>query len=322
MRQAGRFLESYRKVRAENDVMTICKTPELAARVTVSAVEELGVDAAILFADIMLPLDALGVELELVDGVGPVIQNPVVSKEDVERLEGFSGKDHVPYVLDAIDAVKRALDGNVPLIGFSGAPFTLGSYLVEGRPSRDFAKTKKMMYSQPDLWEALMSRLTTIVSNYLLAQASAGVDAVQLFDTWSGCLSPTDYQEFVLPYNKGIIESLSGTGIPRVHFGVGTAGILGGMREAGGEVIGVDWRVPIDQAWDQVGDMAIQGNLDPAVLLGKGSLVEARTREILSRIGGRPGHIFNLGHGVLPDTSAEAARSLVQFVHRTTQKYR
>ncbi|HEX4920654.1 MAG TPA: uroporphyrinogen decarboxylase, partial [Candidatus Bathyarchaeia archaeon] len=230
MRQAGRFLESYRKVRAENDVMTICKTPELSAKVTVSAVDELGVDAAILFADIMLPLEALGVKLELVDGVGPVIQDPVARKEDVETLEGFSPKDHVPYVMDAIDTVKQSLDEKVPLIGFSGAPFTLASYLIEGRPSRDFAKTKRMMYSQPELWDALMSRLTRIVSSYLLAQSRAGVDAVQLFDSWSGCLSPTDYREFVLAYNKKIIESLSDTCIPRIHFGVGTAGILGTVR--------------------------------------------------------------------------------------------
>lgn len=322
MRQAGRFLESYRKVRAENSVMTICKTPELSAKVTESAVEELGVDAAILFADIMLPLDALGVELELVDGVGPVIRKPVVSKEDVMRLEGFSAKDHVPYVHDAIHAVRQKLDGKVPLIGFSGAPFTLGSYLIEGQPSRDFAKTKKMMYSQPELWEAIMSRLTRIVSSYLVSQVRAGVDAIQLFDSWSGALSPADYREFVLPYNKKIMEDLSVTGIPRIHFGVGTAGILGIMREAGGEVIGVDWRVPIDEAWDQVGNVAIQGNLDPATLLGKQSLVEARAREILSRIGGRPGHVFNLGHGVLPETPPESARSLVQFVHKTTRQHR
>ena len=322
MRQAGRYLESYQKVRAQNDVLTICKTPELSAKVTVAAVDELGVDAAILFADIMLPLDALGVKLELVDGVGPVIQKPVGNMEDVEKFEGFAPKDQVPYVIDSIRLVKQILDDRIPLIGFSGAPFTLASYLIEGRPSRDFARTKKMMYSQPDVWNALMSRLSIIVSSYLQAQISAGVDAVQLFDSWSGCLSPTDYQEFVMPYNKEILETIGTNPIPRVHFGVGTAGILRIMKEAGGDVIGVDWRVPIDKAWEQIGNTAIQGNLDPATLLGGRSLLEARTKEILSRIGGRPGHVFNLGHGVLPETPVENAKELVQFVHKTTRQHR
>ncbi len=322
MRQAGRYLESYQKVRAKNDVLTICKTPELSAKVTVAAVDELGVDAAILFADIMLPLDALGVKLELVDGVGPVIQKPVGNMEDVEKFEGFSPKDHVPYVIDSIRLVKQILDDRIPLIGFSGAPFTLASYLIEGRPSRDFARTKKMMYGQPDLWNALMSRLSIIVSSYLQAQISAGVDAVQLFDSWSGCLSPTDYQEFVMPYNKEILETIGTNPIPRVHFGVGTAGILRIMKDAGGDIIGVDWRVPIDEAWEQIGNLAIQGNLDPATLLGRRSLLEARTKEILSRIGGRPGHVFNLGHGVLPETPVENAKELVQFVHKTTRQHR
>jgi len=322
MRQAGRYLESYQKVRAKNDVLTICKTPELSAKVTVAAVDELGVDAAILFADIMLPLDALGVKLELVDGVGPVIQKPVGNMEDVEKFEGFAPKDQVPYVIDSIRLVKQTLDDRIPLIGFSGAPFTLASYLIEGRPSRDFARTKKMMYSQPDVWNALMSRLSIIVSSYLQAQISAGVDAVQLFDSWSGCLSPTDYQEFVMPYNKEILETIGTNPIPRVHFGVGTAGILRIMKDAGGDVIGVDWRVPIDEAWEQIGNTAIQGNLDPATLLGRRSLLEARTKEILSRIGGRPGHVFNLGHGVLPETPVENAKELVQFVHKATRQHR
>ena len=319
MRQAGRYLDSYRRVRARNDVLTICKTPELSTQVTVAAVDELGVDAAILFADIMLPLEGLGVRLDLVDGIGPVIENPVSKMEDLEKLKSFSPKDHVPYVLDSIGSIKQALDDRVPLIGFSGAPFTLASYLIEGSPSRDFAKTKKMMYSQPDLWKALMSRLSQIVSIYLLSQVHAGVDAVQLFDSWSGCLSPTDYQEFVLPYNKEILESLAETRIPRINFGVGTAGILRTMKDAGGDVIGVDWRIPIDEAWRQVGDVAIQGNLDPATLLGEWHLIEVRTKEILARVGGRSGHVFNLGHGVLPETSPEKAKELVQFVHRTSR---
>src|SRR5438128_3648687 len=282
MRQAGRFLESYRRVRAKNDVLTICKTPELAAKVTVAAVDELGVDAAILFADIMLPLDALGVKLDLVDGTGPVIENPVAAMEDLEKLKGFSPKDHVPYVLDSVRAVKQALDERVPLIGFSGAPFTLASYLIEGSPSRDFAKTKTMMYSQPELWMVLMERLSRIVSSYLLAQVHAGVDAVQLFDSWSGCLSPVDYEEFVLPHTKRIFQQLEGRGVPRIHFGVGTAGLLSDMRETGSDVYGVDWRIPLDEAWKVLGndDVAIQGNLDPATLLSNWTLVETRATEI------------------------------------------
>lgn len=322
MRQAGRYLASYRKIRAENDVLTICKIPELSTKVTVAAVDELGVDAAILFADIMLPLDSLGVKLQLVDGVGPVIQNPVATVEDIEKFEDFYPKDHVPYVLDSVNLIKQTLDERVPLIGFSGAPFTLASYLIEGSPSRDFAKTKKMIYSQPQLWKALMSKLSDIVSSYLNSQVDAGVDAVQLFDSWSGCLSPTDYEQFVLPYNKGILESVASRGVPRIHFGVGTAGLLNIMKNAGGEAIGVDWRVPINEAWDRIGDIAIQGNLDPAALLGDWDIIESRTKEILSRIRGRRGHIFNLGHGVLPETPVEKAKQLVNFVHRATQRHR
>jgi uroporphyrinogen decarboxylase len=321
MRQAGRYLDSYRKVRAKNDVMTICKTPELAAKVTVAAVDELGVDAAILFADITLPLDGIGVKLQLVDGVGPVIQNPVSCREDVENLRGFSPREHVPYVLESVESVKRMLDDRVPLIGFSGAPFTLASYLIEGSPSRDFAKTKKMMYSQPELWNELMARLSRIVESYLKAQIKAGVDAIQLFDSWSGCLSPTDYQEFVMPHNKEILESLAPARVPRIHFGVGTAGILRTMKEAGGDVIGVDWRMPIDDAWNQIGPAAIQGNLDPATLLGRRTLFESRTKEILSRVGGRKGHVFNLGHGVLPETPVENVKELARFVHEATRKH-
>ncbi len=320
MRQAGRFLESYQQIRAEHDVLTICKTPALSAKVTTAAVDELGVDAAILFADIMLPLDALGIKLQLVDGVGPVIQTPVRGMEQVEDLTRFTPKDHVPYVLDAVRLVKKNLDDKIPLIGFSGAPFTLASYLIEGKPSRDFAQTKKMMYSQPDVWKALISKLAKIVSTYLQAQISAGVDAIQLFDSWCGCLSPKDYQEFVLPYTREILDQLRG--VPRIHFGVGNAGILKIMKDAGGEVMGVDWRMPIDEAWDQIGDMAVQGNLEPAVLLGQWGLVQARTEEIISRTKGRKGHVFNLGHGVLPETPVENAKKLVQFVHDSTHQRR
>jgi uroporphyrinogen decarboxylase len=318
MRQAGRYLESYRRVRAKNDVLTICKTPELAAKVTVDAATELGVDAAIIFADIMLPLEGIGQRFKLVDSVGPVVEKPIERMEDVKTIGKFSPKDHVPFVTDAIELVIQQLDGREPLIGFSGAPFTLASYLIEGSPSREFTKTKMMMYSEPEAWKLLMAKLSGMVSDYLLAQIRAGVDAVQLFDSWSGCLSPSDYQEFVLPFNKQIFDRLKPEGVPRIHFGVGTAGILKAMREAGGDIFGVDWRISIDEAWAILGHVAIQGNLDPAILLGANELVQARSKDILARIGGRPGHIFNLGHGVLPDTPPEHVKSLVRFIHGTT----
>ncbi len=320
MRQAGRYLESYQKIRAKHDVLTICKTPELSAKVTTDAISELGVDAGILFADIMLPLEGIGVKLKLVDGIGPVIENPIRDPDGVQRLTPFSPEEHVPYVPDAIRLIKNQLGDRIPLIGFSGAPFTLASYLIEGSPSRDFTQTKKIMYGQSELWRELLSRLSRIVTDYLLAQINAGVDAVQLFDSWSGTLSPADYEEFVMPYNKKILDSLSGRGVPRIHFGVGTAGILSRMREAGGDVFGVDWRISIDDAWRVLGDVAIQGNLDPATLLGTEDLIVQRTKDILSRVAGQPGHVFNLGHGVLPETRPERARTLVQFVHSSTRK--
>jgi uroporphyrinogen decarboxylase len=322
MRQAGRYLESYRKIRAKNDVLAICKTPELSAKVTVDATTELGVDAAIIFADIMLPLEGIGQRFKIIDGVGPVVEKPIERMEDVKAIGKFSPKDHVPFVTDAIELAIHQLDSRIPLIGFSGAPFTLASYLIEGSPSRDFSKTKRMMYAEPEAWKLLMTKLSTTVSDYLLAQIRAGVDAVQLFDSWSGCLSPSDYQEFVLPFNKQIFECLKLAGVPRIHFGVGTAGILKMMREAGGDVFGVDWRILIDEAWSIFDNAAIQGNLDPAILLGTNDLVHARSKDILARIGGRPGHIFNLGHGVLPETPPEHVKSLVQFIHQASRTKR
>lgn len=321
MRQAGRYLESYRRVRAEHDVLEICKTPELSAKVTMDAVKELGVDAAILFADIMLPLEGAGVELEIVDG-GPKIKMPVRNADIIQKIDNFNPQEHVPHVLDAIHLVKSTLADHLPLIGFSGGPFTLASYLIEGGPSRDFTETKKIMYSQPELWNKLLSSLSEMVSNYLTAQVRTGVDAVQLFDSWIGCLSRIDYQEFVLPYTKKTFKSLENRRVPRIHFGVGTAGLLESMSQAGSDVVGVDWRISIDEAWDRLGEHGIQGNLDPATLLGNWRLIETRTKEILSRTNGRPGHIFNLGHGVLPETNPERLKQLVRFVHESTQRHR
>ena len=322
MRQAGRYLESYQKVRAKHDVLTICKTPELSAKITADAVSELGVDAGILFADIMLPLEGIGVKLKLVDGVGPVIERPIENKEQIEGLSGFSPEEHVPYVLDAVSLIKQQLRERVPLIGFSGAPFTLASYLIEGSPSREFTRTKKMMYDQPELWSQLLSGLSRMVTTYLQAQIKAGVDAVMLFDSWSGSLSPADYKDFVLPYNQKILADISGKNVPRILFGVGTAGILSEMRKAESDVFGVDWRLSIDDAWAVLGEAAIQGNLDPATLLASDKLIEERAKDILDRVRGKNGHIFNLGHGVLPQTSAEKARKLVQFVQQSTRSKR
>jgi uroporphyrinogen decarboxylase len=319
MRQAGRYMESYRKIRSQHEVLEICKTPALAAKVTLDAASALGVDAAILFADIMLPLEGMGVGLKILDG-GPSIEKPLRSQEDVDQLGRLDSEKHVGFVLDAVRLIQAELDDQIPLIGFSGAPFTLASYLIEGGPSRDFTQTKKMMYTQPETWSSLLNKLSEMASDYLLAQIRAGVDVVQLFDSWSGCLSASDYEEFVLPYTKYVFDSLAGTRIPRIHFGVGTSGILKEMSKAGGEVFGIDWRIPIDDAWNMLGPVAIQGNLDPAAVLGSWSLVEARSKEILARIADRPGHIFNLGHGVLPETRPEQLQRLVKFIHDSTTK--
>ncbi len=321
MRQAGRSLESYRQIRKDHDVLEICKTPELAATVSVSAVRELGVDAAILFADIMLPLEGAGINLKIIDG-GPRIEKPVRDMEVIEKLEKFSPQEDVPYVLDAVRATKSSLNDQIPLIGFSGAPFTLASYLIEGGPSRDFVETKKIMYGQTELWTRLLNSLSEMVSSYLLAQIKAGADAIQLFDSWVGCLSPIDYQQFVLPSTTKIFEQLENRGVPRIHFGVGTGGLLESMSQVRSDVIGVDWRIPIDEAWEKIRDQGIQGNLDPGTLLGDWKLIEARTREILERIDRRPGHIFNLGHGVLPETNPEQLKKLVRLVHQATEKRR
>ncbi len=315
-------MPSYRKIRSKHDVLTICKTPELAARVALSPVSELEVDAAIIFADIILPLEGMGVNIKLEEGTGPVVERPVRDMDDANQIGEFEPDRDVPHVLEGIRLLQNQLDGHVPVIGFSGAPFTLASYLIEGRPSRDFIETKKVMYNRPDVWELLLTRLSQVVIRYLEAQVKAGVDAVQLFDSWAGSLAPTDYEQFALPFTREIFSKLEGKGVPRIHFGTGTAGILRVMRKAGGDVYGIDWRVPIDESWETLGDVAIQGNLDPATLLGPVHLIQARARDILDRVATRPGHIFNLGHGVLPETLPDHASNLVKFVHSTTRSGR
>jgi len=321
MRQAGRYLPGYREARKAHTVLEICKQPALAAEVTVEAVRTLGVDAAIVFADIMLPLEAMGVSLEIKDRTGPVIDAPLESAEDVARLRPLNPEIDTPFVLEAVHRVREKLGGAVPLIGFCGAPFTLASYLIEGGPSRDFVRTRRFMRAQPETWTALMVHLTEAMSAYLTAQVRAGAQAVQIFDSWVGCLGPRDYRAFVLPHSRRLFESLHELDVPRIHFGTNTASLLDAMREAGGDVFSVDWRIPIDEAWRRVGyDRAIQGNLDPAVLLVNRDAIEAETRDVLDRVDGREGHVFNLGHGVLPDTPVEHARAVVDLVHTLTSR--
>jgi uroporphyrinogen decarboxylase len=315
MRQAGRYMEEYRKLRAQYGFLELCKKPDLAAEIAVTPVERLGVDAAILFADILLPLEPMGVGLEYAQGDGPVIHHPVSSRTHVEQLLEFDPEEALPFVFEAVRKTCAALDGKVPLIGFAGAPFTLASYLVEGGSSRDYLKTKKLIYSNPGAWRGLMERLSSLTTKYLNAQIAAGVKAVQLFDSWAGCLSPEDYERFVLPYTRATITGLT-AGIPVIHFSTGTGGFVKSLRAAGGNIIGVDWRVNLDAAWDALGhDVGIQGNLDPAALLASPKEIRRRVSEILTRAGGRPGHIFNLGHGVLPETPVEHVIAMVEAVH-------
>jgi uroporphyrinogen decarboxylase len=317
MRQAGRSLPEYRKVRESYDLFTICQNPELCAEVTLQPVRRLGVDGAVLFADIMLPVAfGLGVELQLVDGVGPVVEQPIRTPADIDRLRARPADEAVPFVLETIKLLRRELDPSVAVIGFSGAPFTLAGYLIEGKPSREFLLTKTMMYAEPGLWDALMTRLSGLVLDYLLAQVEAGAQVVQVFDSWVGCLSPVDYRRYVMPHMTGIFSELRRAGAPTIHFATGTAGILSLMREAGGDVVGLDWRVDLAEAWRVVGyDRGIQGNLDPALLLGPWPMVEDGARRVIAAAGGRPGHIFNLGHGVLPASPVEHLQRLVEFVH-------
>ncbi len=321
MRQAGRYLPGYRAIRREHSVLEICKTPALATQVTVEAVDILGADAAVLFADIMLPLEPMGVSLEIVDQSGPMIHTPIQTPEDVSQLAPLDPEADTPYVLEAVRRVREKLAGKAALIGFCGAPFTLASYLIEGGPSRDFARTKRFMLTQRDPWTALMTHLADAMSGYLAAQVRAGAEAVQVFDSWVGCLSARDYRAFVLPYTRKLFDDLRELDVPRIHFGTNTGMLLEAMRSAGGDVFSVDWRIPIDEAWRRVGhDRAIQGNLDPAVLLAGSDVIETETRDIVDRVDGREGHVFNLGHGVLPDTPVEHAKAVVDLVHEMTAR--
>ena len=320
MRQAGRYMEEYRKLRSEFSFLELCKRPDLAAEITVTPVEKLGVDAAILFADILLILEPMGLGLEYSKDDGPVIRAQIRSRTDVEELNDFEPAKELSFVVEAVRKCRAALNEKVPLIGFAGAPFTLASYIVEGGGSRNYLKTKKLIYSDPGAWKALMERLARLVAKYLNAQIAAGAEAVQLFDSWAGCLAPGDYQKYVLPYTRATIAAIT-PGTPVINFSTGTAGMLKLVREAGGDVIGVDWRIHLDDAWSSIGhDVGIQGNLDPAALLAKPKEVRWRVEEILNRAAGRPGHIFNLGHGVLPETPVENAVAMVQAVHELSAR--
>lgn len=315
MRQAGRYMAEYRAVRAKVSFLELCRSPDLICEVTVTAAERLGVDAAIIFSDILLPLDPMGIRLEFVSGKGPVLHGAVRSGAAVEELRELEPLASLPYVFEGIRLTRAALKPDVPLIGFVGAPFTLASYMCEGGSSRNFEHTKTLMYRDPGAWHALMQKLTRGLSKHLNAQIAAGVQAVQVFDSWAGALSPSDYREFVMPHTRDLIGALE-PGVPVIHFGTGTAGLLELMRDAGGDVIGLDWRVDLREAWGRVGyDRGVQGNLDPLILLASPETIRMRARAVLEAAEGRPGHIFNLGHGILPQTSVENAIALVEAVH-------
>ncbi len=321
MRQAGRYMPEYRALRAKYTLLELCKNPELATEVTLQPVRAHGVDAAILFADILLPLEPMGAPFEFAKGEGPVIHHPVRDRAAVDALRVIDPEEGLGYVLDAIRMVHKELDGKTPLIGFAGAPFTLASYLIEGGKSSNYALTKRMMYGEPDTWHALMGKFSEVVRRYLHAQVKAGANAVQLFDSWVGSLSPTDYEEFILPHVAHILKDLEKTGVPVIHFGTDTGALLELQQRAGGTVIGVDWRTPIDQAIARLGDgVAVQGNLDPLLLGAPRELLTRRVDDILARARGASGHIFNLGHGILPDTDPAAVKFVVDLVHERTKR--
>jgi uroporphyrinogen decarboxylase len=314
MRQAGRSLPEYRALREKHGMFDIMRSADLTAEVTLQPVRRLGVDAAILFSDIVAPLMAVGVDVEIKPGVGPVFGQPIRTTEDLAQLRHLEPEADMPWMVEAIRGLRAEL--SVPLIGFAGAPFTVASYLVEGGPSREYSHTKALMFGQPELWQQLMDALADMAIASLRAQVGAGASAVQVFDSWAGALDPPTYRQHVLPASTRIFAALADLDVPRIHFGVGTGELLPLLGEAGADVVGVDWRVPIDAAWQRVGDdKAVQGNLDPAVLLAPWDVVAREAANVLTRADGRPGHVFNLGHGVLPDTDPDVLRRLVALVH-------
>jgi uroporphyrinogen decarboxylase len=320
MRQAGRYMKEYRTLRKKFSFLEMCKNPELAAKVTLLPIEKLKVDAAIIFSDILLPLEPMGVKLEFTRNEGPILRNPIREIRQVDSLQIIEPEEDLPFLMETIRIVRKELEGRIPLIGFSGAPFTLASYIIEGGHSTNYVLTKGLMYKDRSAWDRLMEKISEVLVRYLTAQVRSGVQALQLFDSWVGCLSPSDYEEYVLPYSKKVIEG-AGKSVPIVHFATSSSTLLERMKLAGGDVIGVDWRMNLGEAWIRLGyDVAIQGNLDPVVLLGKPDLIEKEVKRILSEAGGRPGHLFNLGHGILPNTPVENVAFLVETVHRYSSK--
>ncbi|HEV3232036.1 MAG TPA: uroporphyrinogen decarboxylase [Candidatus Dormibacteraeota bacterium] len=321
MRQAGRCLAEYRELREAHDILEITRTPELCARVTMMPVGALGVDGAVLYADIMLPLTGMGVPFSIDPGVGPIIHAPVRTAADVERLRIVDAEEATPHLFETIRMLRPQLAGRAALIGFAGAPYTVASYLIEGRPSKDFARSKAMMFGAPETWRRLMETLVEVTVRYLRAQVAAGAQVLQLFDSWAGSLGRLDYEEYVLPHTRRIFERLRDLDVPLIHFGTGTVGLLEPMASAGCDIVSVDWRVPLDEAWARIGfERGIQGNLDPAVMLAPWEVIEREARRVLGFAGDRPGHIFNLGHGVLADTPQDSLARLRELVHQVTAR--
>ncbi len=321
MRQAGRYMAEYRAIRKDHTLLDIIRQPELAAEVTLQPMKQLDVDAAIIFADLLPPLIPMGIDLEYAAGEGPVIHNPVRTAADIERLRPYDPHEHLGATFDAIRLVRRQLPGSKSLIGFAGAPFTLASYLIEGGSSRNYIRTKKLMYGAHDLWDELMHKLVDMSVGYLQGQIQAGADAVQIFDSWVGALSPSDYHRFVFPYVRELVSRLQPLGVPVIVFGTGTSGLLDQLAATGANVVGLDWRVNLDTGWERVGfQRAIQGNLDPVLLFAPQDEIERQVRAILQQAAGRPGHIFNLGHGILPETPVENVQFVADLVHRVTER--
>lgn len=317
MRQAGRYLPEYREIRGDRDILETCRHPEVVVELSLQPLRRMPLDAAIVFSDIMVPLEAIGIPIRVASGTGPVLEEPIRSEADLRRLRPLVPEEDEPYLLEAIRLLRAELQ--VPLIGFAGAPFTLASYLVEGGPSRDLARTKALLHGEPTIWARLMEVLADLCVTHLRAQIEAGAQAVQVFDSWVGTLEPEDYERAVLPHTRTVFQGVADLGVPSIHFGVGTGELLRPMARAGGDVIGVDWRVPLDAAWERVGtDRGIQGNLDPAICLAPWEVVRAKALRVLGRAGGRPGHVFNLGHGVLPETPPDTLARLVDLVHTAT----
>jgi len=314
MRQAGRYMAEYRAIRKQHSLLEICKKPALAAQVTIEAAEILAVDAAIIFADLLLPLDVMGLPFHFSAGEGPVIERPVRAKEDIDALRTDRAAE-LGYVSEAVALVSKHFSERVPVIGFCGAPFTLASYMIEGGGSRNYVHAKKMMYNHPDDWDVLMSKLVSVTTEYSAEQVRAGADAIQIFDSWVGCLSVEDYRRYVLPHVTGMVKKLRKTGVPVIYFGTDSATLLPAMKETGADVIGLDWRIPLDEGWERLDyQAAVQGNLDPVLLFADWKEVKSRAQEILRKADGRPGHIFNLGHGILPETPVENVKNLARFV--------